>query len=514
MKKILYLLIISIGIVGIFQACEEDLLTEMEIEPYEFASLDEAGGTWKPVLLTSAGDVIITAPKATTDAVYTTELANLKTASTQVTSGQQAAVQYWGSNALVRWNEIARQLTNKYNLTPAPNADGTYTLPDATNPSKYPNFPFAHPPYASRALAYWGAAQYDALIAAWKYKYQFNRPAPYKTDNSIQPRLPQSNLPSYPSEDAVIAAVSQTILTAMFPLEKDFLAAKAAEHKNSRLWAGMNVESDLIAGDSLGRGVAAKFLARARTDGMGKAQTPRPISDSLTNAAQTKFGWSWKNMESPQRPVGITPLFGQVKMWSVPNVQAVRPVPPPAPGTAEFEKDAKELRDIAKNVSKEQRRMANFWSDGLNTYTPPGHWNRYATNSIIKNKLNALRAARTYAYLNMAMMDAGIACWDAKYYYHYPRPIQAMLGFKTILGTPNFPSYTSGHSTFSAAAATVLSHLFPDEKTLFDTAAKEASLSRIYAGIHFRFDIEAGLDAGNKVGNYTLIVAKGDGAEK
>lgn len=513
MKKILYFIITTITSFAIFQACEDDLLTEMAIEPYEVASLDENGGNWKPVLLTSPSEIGIPAPKVTTDAAYAEELTKLKSAAAQATGEQQAAVQYWGSNALVRWNEIARQLTNKYNLTPAPNADGTYPSPDANNPGKYPYFPFSHPPYASRALAYWGAAQYDALIAAWKYKYQFNRPAPYKTDNSIQPRLPQSNLPSYPSEDAVIAAVSQTILTAMFPLEKDFLAAKATEHKNSRLWAGMNVESDLVAGDSLGRAVAAKFLARARTDGMSRAQTPRPVSDSLTNAAQAKFGWSWKNMESPQRPVGIAPLFGQVKMWCVPNVQAVRPVPPPAPGSAAFEKDAQELRDIAKNVSKEQRRIANYWSDGLNTYTPPGHWNRYASNSIVKNKYNALRAARTYAYLNMAMMDAGIACWDAKYYYHYPRPIQAMPGFKAILGTPNFPSYTSGHSTFSAAAATVLSHLFPDEKTVFEAAALEASLSRIYAGIHYRFDTEAGLTAGKAVGDYTLGFAKKDGAE-
>jgi hypothetical protein len=59
--------------------------------------------------------------------------------------------------------------------------------------------------------------------------------------------------------------------------------------------------------------------------------------------------------------------------------------------------------------------------------------------------------------MNMAIVDAGISCWDAKYYYHYPRPIQVIPGFKTILGTPNFPAYTSGHSTFSAAAAEVLS---------------------------------------------------------
>jgi membrane-associated phospholipid phosphatase len=78
----------------------------------------------------------------------------------------------------------------------------------------------------------------------------------------------------------------------------------------------------------------------------------------------------------------------------------------------------------------------------------------------------------------MAIMDAGISCWDAKYYYHYPRPIQAIPGFKTILGTPNFPAYTSGHSTFSAAGAEVLSYIFPEEAQQCQTWAREAAESR------------------------------------
>ncbi|MBK7872012.1 MAG: phosphatase PAP2 family protein [Saprospiraceae bacterium] len=496
-----------------FTACEEDFPTQASIKPYDFASLDEAGGKWKPILLSSVTEFAVSTPESVSSQAYQNELAELKSIIGQRTAAQEKAAEYWGSNALIRWNEIALALSNKYNLIPPPNPDGTYTLPDPANPGKVPNFPFSHPPYTSRALSYWGAAQFDALIAAWHYKYQINRPAPYVVDNTIQALLPDNNLPSYPSEDAIIAAVSQSILTAMFPLEKDYLEEKAAEHRNSRLWAGMNVESDLIAGDSLGRAVAAKFLARAKTDGMSKAQAPKPISDSLTNAAKTKWNWHWENLELPKRPVGLTPLFGQVKMWCVPNVEAVRPVPPPAPGTPAFEKDAKELREIAKNLTTKQRKIANFWADGLNTYTPPGHWNRLASDFIVKYQQNPLRAARTFAYLNMAEMDAGIACWDAKYYYHYPRPSQAIPGFKTILGIPNFPSYTSGHSTFSAAAATVLSHIFPNERAYCEAWAEEAAMSRVYAGIHYRFDAEVGLTQGQAVGEYVISRAKTDGAE-
>ena len=149
----------------------------------------------------------------------------------------------------------------------------------------------------------------------------------------------------------------------------------------------------------------------------------------------------------------------------------------------------------------------------MGTYTPPGHWNRFASDLIIKYRLNPLRAARVLAYLNMAMDDAGIACWDAKYYYHYPRPIQTIPGFKTILGTPNFPSYTSGHSTFSFAGATVLSHFFPEEEGVLTGYAEEAAISRMYAGIHYRFDVEAGKQQGISVGNYSVDVAKEDGGE-
>lgn len=513
MKKFTYLLPIILCLALAFWSCEKDLPTEAVIEPYTFAGLDENGGNWDPVLLANGAEIGIPAPADVTSAAYLAELEDLKNAAASLSSSQKAAVQYWGGNALVRWNEIARELAAKYNLIPAPNPDGTYPAPNAANPSQYPLFPFANPPYTCRMLAYWSAAQFDAMIAAWYHKYQFNRPAPHEVDSSIETLLPHSGLPAYPSEDAAIAAVSKAVLSAMFPLEKDFLAAKAEEHRSSRLWAGMNVESDLVAGDSLGRAVAARFLARAATDGMKNAQTPKPVSDSIAQAAQDRFGWHWENLETPQRPVGLAPLFGKVKPWCVPNIVDVRPAPPPAPGSPEFQRDAEELQDIQDNLTTEQRRIANFWSDGLGTYTPPGHWNRFASDALLARNYNPLRTARTFAYMNMAIMDAGIACWDAKYYYHYPRPSQAIPGFQTILGIPNFPSYTSGHSTFSAAAATVLSHIFPEDKAQFDAWAEEAAESRIYGGIHYRFDATVGIETGRLVGNYSVVVAQADGAE-
>lgn len=511
MKK--YIKLFTAAVAGVFVAtsCDEELPTMANFSDYAYSSLDENAGDWTPILA-GPDQVVIDAPADAASAEYQAEVADLKSQLANLSSDKRKAVEYWTNNPIIRWNEIALELIAKYNLIPGPNEDDTYTLPNPANPEGPPPFPFAHPPYACRALAYLSVAQFDGLITAWHYKYTHNRQAPYNVDNSIEPAYEKNSLPSYPSDGAVIAAASRDILSVMFPLEKTYLAEKAEEHLQSLVWAGVNVESDIEAGEYIGEEVAKVALARAANDGMKNAQTPKAVSDSIKAAAFERFGWQWDNLELPTRPVGLTPLFGSVQMWSVPSVEEVRPGPPPAPGSPEFEKDVAELKDHAENMTEEKRRIANFWQDGLGTYTPPGHWNRFAKDFIIKYKQNPIRSARTFAYMNMAIMDAGISCWDAKYYYHYPRPIQTIPGFKTIAGTPNFPSYTSGHSAFSAAAAAVLAYIFPAETALVNGWAEEAAISRVYGGIHYRFDAEVGTDQGREVAQYTIDIAMNDGA--
>jgi membrane-associated phospholipid phosphatase len=112
----------------------------------------------------------------------------------------------------------------------------------------------------------------------------------------------------------------------------------------------------------------------------------------------------------------------------------------------------------------------------------------------------------------MAMHDAGVGCWEAKFHYFNPRPSQLDPSIKTQIGLPNFPSYTSGHSTFSAAAAAVLSYLFPSGAASFAGMRDEAGISRLYGGIHYPSDIEAGKAHGNRIATYTLNFAQSDGA--
>lgn len=506
-KNIVLLFIASVFLT---LSCEDQQPTFVEFDNYKWAKLDADGGDWKPVVMASNESVAIDAPD---QSVVASELETVKKSLLSISQEQKDIANYWTNNPIIRWNEIACDLAAKYNLAPAPNADGTYPVPDAANPSTYPLFPFAHPPYSSRAFAYLSVANFDGMIAAWHYKYKFNRPSIKSLDSSIEPFYGDSGLPSYPSEGAVITATAQTVLSAMFPLEKDFIAKKADEHLASLTYTASALKSDIDAGTKLGTEVAKLALARASSDGMKKAQASKAVADSIKNAAIARFGWSYQSMEIPERKIGITAMFGQVKTWAVKDLVAIRPPLPPALNSAEFKKDVDELLAIAKNRSSEQRRIANFWADGTSTYTPPGHWNRIACTSIVGEQYNPLRSARTLAYMNMAIMDAGIACWDAKYYYHYPRPVQVIPGFKALLGTPNFPSYVSGHSTFSSAGAAVLSYIFPQAAATFDTYAKDASESRIYGGIHFRFDCEEGLKLGQRVAKETIELAAKDGAK-
>jgi PAP2 superfamily len=515
MKKY-HLLYIKTAFIALFfistNACNKTVETT-ELDAYTPLSIDEAGGTWKPYLVTSGTDITVAAPTAITSAEYQAELVALKTAVNGATSEQKTAVKYWSIGGTIRWNEIARDLAAQYNIPPNYNADGTYPVPDAANPLSYPRFPFCNPPYASRAFALLSVAQYDALVATWKYKNQYKRAAPYKTDATITPSVPKSDLSSYPSEDAVIAAASRELLKFLFPGEVPLLEAKATEHKNSRLWAGANVQSDIDAGEALGKAVAAKIIAYAKTDLMGKANAQADVPLLRADATKRGITTQWTSREFPARPP-MLPFFGNVKTWNFDSTTkvAIRPAAPPSVGSADFTKALDELRLLAKNRSREQFRIASYWADGPGTYTPPGHWNRTTTELIYKNKFSEIRAARTLALVNTALQDAGIACWDTKYYYLLPRPTEVDASVTTSTGIPNFPAFTSGHSTFSAAGATVLSYVFPSETTNLNAIAKEASESRIYGCIHYRFDCEIGLVHGAKIGGYSVTRGKADGS--
>ncbi len=475
---------------------------------------DIDAGIWKPILLTGPTEFPVAAPAAVSSVGYIAELNEVKGYQRDLTAEQEATIKYWGAGGVLRWNELMRQLVSKYNLPPYQNPDGTYPFPSANNPFAYPLFPFANPPYAARAYAYISAAQYDALVAAWHYKKLYNRAAPYKTDANIKPKLPQTDLPSYPSEDAVLAGVTSEMMKLFFPGEIAFIQKKAEEQMLSKLMAGTATRSDIEAGEALGRLVAQKFIARGRADRAG-ASAGTPTDWALFETQTIARGEiPWISLETPKRPP-MLPLFGKVRpfLFDETVTPTLRPAPPPSTSSEQMKKETAEIFDFVNNTNPERIRITHVWADGIATPTPPGHWGAIADADFIKQKFSEVRWARNMALLNMSLMDAAIVCWDTKFFYFNPRPSQLNPAIKTITGLPNFPSYISGHSTFSAAAATILSYIVPSRAKAYDEMALEASVSRMYGGIHYRSDCDKGLETGKKVAAYAVLRAQTDGAD-
>nr|WP_315205334.1 vanadium-dependent haloperoxidase [uncultured Flavobacterium sp.] len=496
-------------------SCSDELTERNEQFPQlNPANTDELAGTWKTFLLTTPDEFSLDPPIATSAAAFTREINEIKSYQASITPEQKKIIKYWSAGGVLRWNEIMRTLVARHNRPPYQNEDGTYPAPSAASPFANPEFPFSNPPYAARAYAYVSAAQYDAMIATWHYKKLYNRAAPFTVDATLPVLIPKSTLPSYPSEDAVLAGVTVELLKLLFPTEIAYIQEKAEEQKLYRIISGANVRSDVDAGIILGRKIAGKFISRAASDGTGAAIGNQALWTQLESQTAANGETPWKSLDVPARPP-MLPLFGKVKsfLMTPEMVVASRPVPPPSTKSEQFAKELAEVKSYGKNATRKNMQIVTFWADGVGTYTPPGHWNAIASESFVALNYSEVRWARNLALLNIAMMDAAISCWDAKYTYFNPRPSQVDPSIKTLTGTPNFPSYVSGHSTFSGAASVVLSHLVPVKAQSFVAMAKEASDSRMFGCIHYRSDCEKGLELGEKVGGFAVARALIDGAE-
>jgi hypothetical protein len=522
--------IVLIGLVTFIATSCGEVTSEQQLKTLVPANIDANGGTWTGVFMTNPAQIAVAAPALESSDAYQAELASIKTLQAGLTDKQREIVRYWSAGGILRWNEIMRGFVAKFNLPPAPTASGTYPAPDAENPFGDPNFPFANPPYAARAYSYLSAAQYDAMRAAWHYKYLYNRQSPYNADPEVQALMSKTTLPGYPSEDAVMSGVSADVLKLLFPAAVEEITLLAAEQRSAALWSGKATASDISAGLALGKSIAILFTDRARTDGMGTAGGNPASWAALKTKTEANGDIAWVSLETPARPP-MLPFFGLrsngltppsptgARMWFMPvaALETDRPAPPPASRldaiSEEMQSEVEEVKWYSDNLTRERLAIVHKWADGAGTYTPPGHWDAIASGYIEQANFSEIRAARAFALLNMAVHDAGVACWETKFFYFSPRPTQLEPAIKTGTGIPNFPAYTSGHSTFSSAAATVLSYLFPSDQAFFEGQAFEASLSRLYGGIHYRKDCDEGLVHGRKVASYTVSFAETDGAD-
>ncbi len=494
--------------------CSKSITSTETLAPLTPQAQDANAGTWKMIALSGATQIPVVAPVAVTDPSYVAELASIKAGQASLTADQQTSITYWSAGGALRWNEILRELVARQDLPPSPNPDGSYPSPNAANPFANPQYPFSNPPYAARAYSYVSIAQFDALKAAWYYKYEYKRPSPTKTDSSIKALMPDTGIPSYPSEDAVESAVNDTLLKLLFPTSAAEIDADAAAQQQAAVLSGRASASDVAAGIALGNSVAAVFTKRAGGDGMKTAAGNATEWQQLSTTTAAKGEIPWVSQDGPPRPP-MLPMFGQVKGWMLApsDVLAVRSGPPPSTSSAAMATDLAEVRTTVATVNQDQLSTVYKWADGVSTATPSGHWNFIAVPYIVAAKMSEVRTARVFALLNMAMHDAAVSCWDTKYAYFNPRPSQLDPSIKTWTGLPNFPSYVSGHSMFSGAGSDVLSYLFPDGASYFAAQAQEAAMSRLYGGLHYRTDIAVGLVQGQKVGDYTVRFASSDGAD-
>jgi hypothetical protein len=359
------------------------------------------------------------------------------------------------------------------------------------------------------------AAMFDAAAAVTKTH------APYKWAPSAADQL--SAAAGGPSLELTLATAAHRVLTQIYP--DDATALTDAYH--SWLPATLTNASDqqaILYGQSAG-----DYLVSLRSSDDGT---------SAPGAAPAAGPGVWVPTPTALAPYSL-PGWGSLTPFTMSSGSQFRSAGPPALASAQYATDYNEVKTLgpsaASSRTADQTEIAQFWADGSGTSTPAGHWNLIAQSVATDRGLSTIETARLFALMNLAMADAAIAAWDMKWHYYMWRPVTGIRDPGTdgnasttddstwtpLLTTPSFPTYVSGHSTFSGAASRVLALSLGSDDISFSTtsehtslsgvtrsfgsfteAAEEAGRSRIYGGIHFEFDNQDGLTAGRSIADH------------
>jgi membrane-associated phospholipid phosphatase len=311
----------------------------------------------------------------------------------------------------------------------------------------------ANPFVQVRVLTYLSLAQYNAIIAAEDSK----APGPH------------------PSAAGAAAGASVVVLKDFFPDQaeslEDQIAAQAGEQHQA-----------FAAGEALGRAVGEEVVAYAHSDNTG-VLSPPPVP----------VGPGFWTSSAP-----IPGLFG-TRPLALTSPDQFRPPPAPAFGSQAFLNALARIRLLSDTRTPAQLAQAQFWNTRV-----AGFQNEIASELIVSHRRSERNAAHILALANMAGFDALIGCWDAKFTYWYIRPSQADPAITLPIGLPNHPSFPSAHSCVTAAYSEILGHFFRDERPRLAANVTESGRSRMYAGIHYRFDIVAGQVLGRQVAEHVL----------
>lgn len=448
----------------------------LALAPVTFGQIEPGAGTWKTWVLPSSTTISVPPPP---DAQETRgERAHIKElidqASKDVT--MMAQIKFWDSGSPgYRWLEV---VTKK-------------SIAGTTGPQ------------GPRVYLYTTQAVYDATIAVWNYKYQYKRDRPSLVKGAARANirfdalLPVPDSPSYPSEHSAIAAAAAEVLAALYPAEASTFRAMAEEAGQSRVNAGLQYPSDHEAGAELGRKIGLAVVAWASSDG---STTP-----FTTPAPTGKCNWVGTN------PGGVAAIYWRPVLMT--SASEFRPPAPPACDSPQMVQQTADVKNTPRALTNfKTNERAFYWqsAEGRDTW---GY--RYANQWMEEDhlNLNPPRAARVYALMAGAFYDSFIASQDGKIAYWYIRPPQLDPSIVPLFPVPNFPSYPSNHSTLSTALGEVLAYFFPSRAAQARTMAKESGDSRIWAGIHYQIDNEAGVELGKKVAGKFIDWAQDDGSQ-
>jgi len=293
------------------------------------------------------------------------------------------------------------------------------------------------------------------------------------------------------SHDAAIASASAAVLTGIYT-DSTVRASIARELARDleRARAGSRGAERATAGQRLGEDVAGRVTAWA------------PPALSLIgpwNGTIPKGPGKWYSAPGIP-PIGIGMIHA--RPWLLDSAAQFRSAPPPAYGSPAWQAALDEVKRVARERTPEQTRVAQLW----NSADPWARWNEVASAVLLRHHASDADAARVFAVLNAAASDAVVACFDAKYYYWTIRPSQAdtTIVLADSVSLPNFPSYPSGHACSAGAFDAVLGHYFPQDRAEFTRIAEEQAMSRLWGGIHYRFDDDEGLALGRVVARYDV----------
>ena len=378
------------------------------------------------------------------------------------------------------------------------------------------------------------------------------------------------------NKEIAIAYAAYRVLLDLYPARANLFNAQM---KNLNLDTA-NTSTDTISPIGVGNSSANALLLFRSTDGSNQSNNYAdttgyvavnaiydPINAPLVNLATDPSKWQPLRFANGAAPAYIAPHWGAVKPFALTSGAQFRPVAPPAYGSAAYLAEAQAVVDVLATITEKQKLIAEYWADGPGSVLPPGHWMLFAQVVSARDSHNLDQDVKLFFLMGNAVMDAGIATWEAKRFYNTSRPITAIrslfagqqiasfagpnLGVKITDGaqwlpyqslnfiTPPFPEYTSGHSAYSSAAAEILKRFtgsdsfnysrdFPAgwsnfEKNLpqntlrlywatFTDAADQAGISRIYGGIHFTSgDLESrklGRSVGDAVWNKGALLIR------